>query len=366
MNNASDLYAATLSGSERDILTDLKAQFWADLYALPTYYDKNDVQNQAEFKAFTNVYGTHLITNVTYGTRLELIISCSAGNSEINANFKANIEAEYKGVIGSGSGSADIKGSGEYKQYEKDRNTSIVVRGGDPSKRAVLQQSLQQNKVDEKAAIDWASSGRGIGNEALVHMDTVSLGELVANSDNEFERQVGQALNDYTMHVMYANEIQSVPTTLNSKYGPCFVAWSPLGGGGTITITLKGDPLAQFTDFYPSKGEPILSEDRRTIQCTFTSGIQGRLVAIALFGVECGSHGTDVEITSSSSDTWATLQMNLSPSGDKNGASPYNYSLIYHYFQSGSKLFVPRAQLASRGQSESVIGDIFRVGDYGF
>lgn len=351
LTNSSDLFTAALIGNMNQIWAYVKSDLKAAMKALPHTYTDND----KIFHDFVSLWGTHLVSNVTYGTRFELVISCSKSNSEVNKNFKANVQAEYSGVVGGAEASVDVKGSTEYKAYQNDRTVTHTILGGNPQAAGVL----NADPTNKEAAKSWAGSDRGIGFEALVHMDTFPLGDLLMYSTDKSEQAIGRALNDYIRYKVLEHEIQRVPRSSSpQRFGPSLTVFGPPTGTGSVTLKLRNDPVARFVGVLnaPLLGITI-SDDERTLKVEFRSPPSrpgARWAATVYFGIECGMHGTDLEFNGEGYGTWSYFTMNRTREGHINHSSPYNYYHWYTVASNGGREVVTKANLCSKGRVTSL------------
>ncbi|KAF3034479.1 hypothetical protein E8E12_002070 [Didymella heteroderae] len=170
----------------------------------------------------------------------EFTVTCSKTATDDKVTLKACVEAEYGAVVGGIKGQASVEGSNQWQTYGKSRETKVTIVGGYPQHQG----ALRLNPTDQALAQKWASGDRGLGYEALVHMDTMPLGDLLIYSKDTHERDIGHTLNEY---INYRVGARRIPRSKDG-YGPGIVAWSPEGGVGHVTIRFKSDPQARFTD----------------------------------------------------------------------------------------------------------------------
>lgn len=128
------------------------------------------------YTEFFNEWGTHVIGECYLGARCQLTIEIDEQSEEEIENFKVYVKAKCKGVV-SASGDASVKKTEKYKQYEKHRNTTCLVRGG-PQKTSV---PLTNDPANAQLFKEWSNSLDGKESD-LIRVRVDSIGNLLKSS----------------------------------------------------------------------------------------------------------------------------------------------------------------------------------------
>ncbi|KAH7389481.1 hypothetical protein DE146DRAFT_767786 [Phaeosphaeria sp. MPI-PUGE-AT-0046c] len=337
LNNSSNVYTASLLGNGMATWKHVTPDVQNAILALPTTLEGN----HAQFDEFAAAWGTHLITQATFGTRFEYTIKCSQTAVSSGQEMKAFIEAEYGTAVVGAGGSVSVKASKEFQTYQKYREAKALVVGGDPS----LAGALRSDPSNPSRALAWASSDRSFGNEALVHMDTIPLGELLVHSTDAHQKSIGQALNDY---INFKIGVRMIPIS-KDLYGPVVVAWSPPGGVGHVIIRFKSDPQARFTDVKAEPGSVDVLDHGQALKFTFDAHIDNKPTARVFnaiyVGIECGKK-TDIEF---SGEGMIGFAINQNVLGERNLSSPYNFHAVYKGYKGAAPHTTSNVDLCSKG-----------------
>jgi len=146
---------------------------------------------------YFSIYGTHVITEVDIGWRYQLMVDCGKENTETSSNFKANISAQYNGILASGSVTAGHTESKQYKHYIATSNAICYVLGGS-SKLAFEASRIPDNSEAYRKWLDDISDARS---EALIKVKTDSLALLYRTSGEVALKLVGKALESAFHHI---------------------------------------------------------------------------------------------------------------------------------------------------------------------
>jgi uncharacterized protein YaiE (UPF0345 family) len=90
------------------------------------------------FADFFNSFGVYFTSKIVIGTALEYWVATRKSSSLTDDQIEASLKAQYDAVYTTGSLSANIKGSAEWKEYASNSSVSIQANGADPTKAAAL------------------------------------------------------------------------------------------------------------------------------------------------------------------------------------------------------------------------------------
>lgn len=135
-------------------LSMLTANFYNDLVMLPTAINDPSIADSWEqYELFVNKYGSHVLTKVHLGARLQHFATTEATTTYNETAFLARLCLDVEGptpgekftVTGCSAFSKDDReGTEEY-----DMNLASFIRGGDPNLRAKLQVSLDPTTIEQ-------------------------------------------------------------------------------------------------------------------------------------------------------------------------------------------------------------------------
>ncbi|KAF8253464.1 hypothetical protein K440DRAFT_657403 [Wilcoxina mikolae CBS 423.85] len=146
---------------------------------------------------YFNMYGTHVITEVDYGWRYQLIIDCGKENAETSRNFKANISTQYSGILARDRFVAGHKESEQYKHYIASSNATCYILGDSPT----LAFEASRIPDDPDAYGEWLADISDARNEALIKVKAESLALLYRTSGDAALKKVGGALESAFHHI---------------------------------------------------------------------------------------------------------------------------------------------------------------------
>ena len=181
-----EIIEATRANLSPQVLAD------PDFKDLPTTYNKD---TERLFFRFFHKYGTHFVKSVSMGGRLYYSIAIGKSFNFSSAEFKANLEVEYKAVFGiKADAEANWKRLG--KTWIDSREITIGAVGGDDS---ILNAMVKPEPPDNHNDLltKWIASletNPGAMNFSLAGVDTLFSGEQA--------EAVAQAAEAYTqMHL---------------------------------------------------------------------------------------------------------------------------------------------------------------------
>ena len=135
-------------------LSMLTANFYNDLRSLPTEIGDPSISDQWEqYKLFTNKYGSHVLSKVHLGARLQHFATTKSSSSYNESAFMARLCLDVEGatpgqkfsVTGCSAFSKDDRQASEVYNM----NLASFIRGGDPNLRAKLQVSLDPTTIEQ-------------------------------------------------------------------------------------------------------------------------------------------------------------------------------------------------------------------------
>lgn len=135
--------------------------FLADLSYLPAdIANPSTTSSWSEYEWFLNKYGSHIVSKVYLGARLEHFATAESSSSYDESDFKARLCLDVEGLTPgkvftvNGCNSFSKERREEAKQYNM--RTVTHIRGGDPLIRSKLHTNLDPTTVEE--LIESASS----------------------------------------------------------------------------------------------------------------------------------------------------------------------------------------------------------------
>lgn len=205
-----------------------------EIVYLPEKYDRDNAVDRQKFFDFIKKWGTHLVSGVVYGQRYTIKIETSNSESEVVANFEADLKAAYSTVVSNASVDAGVKGSSQFKEFEKEKSEVIQIRGGDSSKHA----ALALHPLDAAAYIDWSGSRAAVGQESPLSLKLVPLYELLENFVQQ-PPEVSSRAKGLQAAVAHLSEYQTITLGPKRYDGPAL--WVHGGKECEVKITFSGD-----------------------------------------------------------------------------------------------------------------------------
>lgn len=135
-------------------LSMLTASFYNDLMSLPTgIVDPSIADNWEQYELFVNKYGSHVLSKVHLGARLQHFATTESSSSYNETAFMARLCLDVEGatpgqtfsVTGCSAFSKDDREASEVYNM----NLASFIRGGDPNLRAKLQVSLDPTTIEQ-------------------------------------------------------------------------------------------------------------------------------------------------------------------------------------------------------------------------
>ena len=137
----------------------LSSDFTSHLAALPDTFDPT---NDALFVAFFQRYGGSYTKRITLGGSFSFYVSVEQSSGLSEQSIDVTFNAQYNGLVNSGSIDASVKVSQAWQSYTQASKTHIFVSGGDPTKIAALE-AIQSDPLSPSPQTvshyqDWAAS----------------------------------------------------------------------------------------------------------------------------------------------------------------------------------------------------------------
>ncbi len=121
------------------------------LQGLP-HFDGRDANVMNIYKEIFTLLGTHIIVQVSYGSRMTMVTRfgsshlarlmtfvilqamwASNSNSEVNKNFAVDLGVAFQGLVTSGSFDGNISKEAQYKEFKQSLGKTLSCNGGDGS-----------------------------------------------------------------------------------------------------------------------------------------------------------------------------------------------------------------------------------------
>lgn len=176
----------------------LTANFMTDLNSLPTMIgDPSDVDSWEAYDQFINKYGSHVLSKVHLGARLQHFATTESSSSYNESAFMARLCLDVEGadpgqkfsVTGCEAFSKDDRQASE----EYNMNLASFIRGGDPNLRAKLQVSLDPTTIEQ-----FIASAQNITNP--IQYGFTPLWEVVSQLDTPKTDMYYRAVNMMTYY----------------------------------------------------------------------------------------------------------------------------------------------------------------------
>lgn len=116
--------------------------------------------NLDEFISFFNNYGIYYVSSIELGAKFEYYVSVTKSSQLSRTEISAMLSAQINGLIKSGSISAEVTASKEWKKYVESTRYHIRVTGGDPSLAGALANvnPLEPSQSTVSAYEQWLKS----------------------------------------------------------------------------------------------------------------------------------------------------------------------------------------------------------------
>ncbi|WP_210516522.1 MAC/perforin domain-containing protein [Hymenobacter terricola] len=198
----------------------------SDYLALPTRYDA--AQPQA-FLRFFRKFGTHFVSGVQMGGRLEYSVAVHSSSHFTGTETSAKLKAEYKGVFADVSASASVDFKTADKKWFDSTERYVYVAGGDNSILASVVPAVDENNHDafEKWLLSIATGGAAIPDVQVTSIDTIFSGDqatAVRDALRDYSaKYIGADISDITGRVRVAGtevrpDLFSTPVSVPPRY----------------------------------------------------------------------------------------------------------------------------------------------------
>ena len=99
-----------------------------------------------------NAYGTHVVLSALLGAKFELRTTSAANTMMKKECFDAHVEAEYNGLVGSGSVTADTSSCSSSNKSTSNIEGNTVLKGGDQRLQAVISSQATPTEIKSWSA----------------------------------------------------------------------------------------------------------------------------------------------------------------------------------------------------------------------
>ena len=128
--------------------------FLSDLMSLPTTIsDPSNADQWEQYEIFFKKYGSHVLTKVHLGARLQHFATTESSSSYNESAFMArlclDVEGEVPGQTFSVTGCSAFSKEARQSSEKFNMNLASFIRGGDPNLRAKLQVSLDPTTIEQ-------------------------------------------------------------------------------------------------------------------------------------------------------------------------------------------------------------------------
>ena len=173
--------------------TMLTGNFFADLVSLPTMINNPSDANQWEqYDLFVKKYGSHVLSKVHLGARLQHFATTESSSSYNESAFMARLCLDVEGTVPgqtfSVTGCSAFSKEDRQSSEEYNMNLASFIRGGDPNIRAKLQVSLDPTTIEQ-----FIASAQNITNP--IQYGFTPLWEVVSQLDVPKSDMYYRALN---------------------------------------------------------------------------------------------------------------------------------------------------------------------------
>ncbi|OAX36798.1 hypothetical protein K503DRAFT_801742 [Rhizopogon vinicolor AM-OR11-026] len=207
---------------------------------LPRPFTPDKEATVLAYKTFFNTYGSHVITNASYGARFLMNVWASNSHADVNENFNRDATAMVKGINDSWKYDQSVYQEIQYQTFNRLSQSWFTAYGGDP----LLASALSTNQIDQDTFNKWSDSTTS--NPDLVHIQTMPLWSLLQEADSKELRD-------------RADDVQHAFQYLTSPQGKEFTTfftfeveatWAELGLLIPSTVVVGGDSV----DVIPPSG----------------------------------------------------------------------------------------------------------------
>jgi hypothetical protein len=230
----------------------LVPEFKAAVEKLPNTVTK---ENLPQFSQFFATYGAYYTTRVSLGASFEFYVSTSTSTSDTTTKIYAMLEAQYKGLVFSGSVSGDITKTTEWKSYMETSQISMKTTGGDPTKAGRL--AGVDAKAPSPGTVDayngWLETIAG--DPAVVQFQLSGIWELCGDKQQTVQlawREFGQLMRPRLTMETTAPASGPPVITLGRQIKPANKPQHPFGYQVAILDrrNVLGDDGVKFNKYY--------------------------------------------------------------------------------------------------------------------
>ncbi|GKZ18119.1 hypothetical protein AbraIFM66951_005048 [Aspergillus brasiliensis] len=173
--NAQDAYSLSLANNwhlwvNSDFIKEAKElQNW----------DQSNEKRYEEYDRFFRRWGTHVMTKCFAGVRYQMRVEQKEMTEERKDKFATNVKVEYEGVVG---GNASVTDQNEKALYDKDRQRTVKVLGGDREKADLLSGDPSAKNYEA-----WTAT-LNQNKDGLVRAEITGLGRFLKDSPDSNHR----------------------------------------------------------------------------------------------------------------------------------------------------------------------------------
>ncbi|KAK3724382.1 hypothetical protein LTR37_001006 [Vermiconidia calcicola] len=162
-------------------------------------WDPKTPDTVQDYKNYLDEFGTHIITGMKYGGRLQITAWAENSDSSTTQNFAADVDAKYEGIQSNGQFDISISDSGQYKAFSASATNICSCKGGDPTLSAKL-----SNPAHHASAVDpwdlyqqWILTSRT--NPEVMSLALTPIWEIVGFVDRKVAKDVYHAYTYLTV-----------------------------------------------------------------------------------------------------------------------------------------------------------------------
>lgn len=250
----------------------LQPALLSELKALKQPFNKMDYNLVHAYDEFLFRWGSHIVTEVTFGQRFFFSITQSSTDTSKYEEFQASVEAEYNGLSASIKGDASTKNESFYKTYLEQKVQTVAVAGGDPSLHAAL--AMHPDNADSFTA--WSGNRAAVAADKPTQVKLTSMAEVLAmvpdSTVSAYSEDMQAAIDFWG-----AKRTTVAPASGADLSRPClFVRVKDAAKQGSCSLILSDDACAKIA---PKSLEGMTPIVEGTSGDGFTYGIHGQSVS---------------------------------------------------------------------------------------
>lgn len=134
-----------------------------------------------QYRSLFATLGSHIITSVDYGSRMQLTVWADNSDSTVVQNFNADVAAKFNGLTKGGEFDINIKGESQYAEFEDSVQKASSCLGGDPELASPLDSDPSSDGVFETFK-QWVNTTHTRPN--LMSFQTMTLWDLMSGAND--------------------------------------------------------------------------------------------------------------------------------------------------------------------------------------